>query len=225
MTSDTRAGDVTEGVSTPTLDVLRELRALADHSPGRARRETWSYLRELGGRDDRAALSSLFGAGTEPVGLDGRLEGLIVGTLFGIPEAVLANQLMKIDPTWRGKSFDQASGTGLNRLSPIARIAMPVVTAGYLGLRKKDGEMEGFHFDFATDTGLIEPKVTVCALDYGVPRYRNPGVRTFPIRHTRDEIVQLTPGVYLGRALLLKGRPAPRLIAYFALRHPVGGAL
>lgn len=224
MTS-TRTGDLTTAGSTATLDVLRELRALAEHSPGRSRRETWSYLRELGDRDDRAALSALFGAGTEPVGLDGKLEGLIVGKLFGIPEAVLANQLMKIDPTWRGKSFDQAAGAGLNRLAPIARIAMPVVTAGYLGLRKVDGEMEGFHFDFATDTGLIEPKVTVCALDYGVPRYRNPGVRTFPIRHTRDEIVQLTPGVYLGRALLLEGGRAPRLIAYFALRQPVGSAL
>ncbi|MGW6375742.1 hypothetical protein ACWFRB_06705 [Rhodococcus sp. NPDC055112] len=145
--------------------------------------------------------------------------------MFGIPEAVLANQLMKIDPTWRGKSFNRAAGTGLNRLAPIAQFAMPVVTAGYLGLRKVDGEMEGFHFDFATDAGLIEPKVTVCALDYAVPRHKNPGVRTFPIRHTRDEIVQLIPGVYLGRALLLKGNRAPRLIAYFALRHPVGSAL
>lgn len=205
--------------------MLSELRTLAERSPIRARAETWSYLRELGSRDDRAALSQLFGAGLEPRDLDGKLEGQIVGKLFGIPEAKLANPLMKIDPTWRGKSFDLAAGTGLNRLSPIAMLAMPVVTFGYLGLRMIDGESQGFGFNHSVDQGLIEPRVTVRALDYGVPRYRNPGVRTFPIRKTRDEIVELTPGVYLGRALLLKGADEIRLIAYFALRHPVGSSL
>ncbi|MFC4376139.1 hypothetical protein ACFO5K_18745 [Nocardia halotolerans] len=185
----------------------------------------WSYLRALGRRDDRNALSQLFGAGTEPQNLDGKLEGQIVGRLFGIPEAKLANQLMRIDPTWRGKSFDLASGTGLNRLSPLAMVAMPIVTFGYRRLRLVGGESEGFHFNHSVDQGLIEPRVTVRALDYGVPRYQNPGVRTFPIRKTRDEIVELTPGVYLGRALLFKGADDIRLIAYFALRHPVGSAL
>ncbi|MBC7305231.1 MAG: hypothetical protein H5T78_30335 [Nocardia sp.] len=205
--------------------MLEELRALAEHSPTRARAETWSYIRELGSRDDRDALSQLFGAGTEPRNLDGKLDGQIVGKLFGIPEAKLANQLMRIDPTWRGKSFDRAAGTGLNRLSPLAMVAMPVVTFGYLGLRMVGGESEGFHFHHSIDQGLIEPRVTVCALDYGVAQHKNPGVRTFPIRKTRDEIVELTPGVYLGRALLFKGGDEIRLIAYFALRHPVGSPL
>lgn len=205
--------------------ILAELRTLAEHSPVRARTEMWSYLRTLGSRDDRAALSQLFGAGTEPRNLDGKLEGQIVGKLFGIPEARLANPLMKIDPTWRGKTFDLAAGTGRNRLSPIAMVAMPVITFGYLGLRMVDGEAEGFHFDHAVDRGLIEPRVTVRALDYGVPHYKNPGIRTFPIRRTRDEIVELTPGVYLGRALLFEKADEIRLIAYFALRHPVGSPL
>ncbi|SNR84434.1 hypothetical protein SAMN06265360_12265 [Haloechinothrix alba] len=205
--------------------MLGELRALAEHSPTRARTETWSYLRALGERNDHDALSHLFGAGTEPRNLDGKLEGQIVGKLFGIPEAKLANQLMRIDPTWRGKSFDLAAGTGLNRLSPIALVAMPIVTFGYLGLRKVGRESEGFHFNHSVDQGLIEPRVTVRALDYGVPQYKNPGVRTFPIRKTRDEIVELTPGVYLGRALLFKGSDEIRPIAYFALRHPVGSPL
>ncbi len=59
--------------------------------------ETWNYLRELGSRQDREALALLFGEGDEPEGLDGKLEGQIVGKLFGIPEAALANPLMKID--------------------------------------------------------------------------------------------------------------------------------
>ena len=207
------------------LDMLAELRALAADSPVRARVEAWNYLRGLGDRNDRDALALLFGAGREPEDLDGKLEGQIVGKLFGIPEATLANPLMKIDPTWRGKSFDLRARTGLNRLSPIAALVMPIITAGYRGLRYVDGEMAGFHFDHDVSDGLIEPRVRVRALDYGVPRYKNPGVRTFPIRKTRDEIVELTPGVYLGRALLFASGGEIRLIAYFALRHPVGSPL
>ncbi|MFW0795068.1 hypothetical protein AAFP30_14750 [Gordonia sp. CPCC 205515] len=217
--------DVSETPLPAPLEMLAELRCLAADSPTRARVETWEYVRGLGNRGDRAALSELFGAGLEPRDLDGKLEGQIVGKLFGIPEASLANPLMKIDPTWRGKSFDLASGTGLNRLSPIAAVVMPIITFGYFRLRPRDGEMEGFNFDHAASDGLIEPRVRVRALDYAVPQYRNPGVRTFPIRKTRDEIVELTPGVYLGRALLLAARGKPRLIAYFALRHPVGSRL
>ncbi|MEU4647263.1 hypothetical protein [Nocardia fluminea] len=225
MTADLKGVDMPAEHLPNTTVMLDELRALAEHSPTRARTETWSYLRALGGRDDHNALSQLFGAGVEPRDLDGKLEGQIVGKLFGIPEAALANQLMKIDPTWRGKSFDLAAGTGLNRLSPIALLAMPLVTFGYLGLRMVGGEAEGFHFHHRVDRGLIEPRVTVRALDYGVPQHKNPGVRTFPIRKTRDEIVELTPGVYLGRALLFTRTEEIRLIAYFALRHPVGSPL
>jgi hypothetical protein len=43
-------------------------------------------------------------------------------------------------------------------------------------------------------------------------------VRTFPIKRTRDEIVELIPGLYLGRALLAMPGGEVRLIAYFALR-------
>ncbi|MEV0547021.1 hypothetical protein [Nocardia salmonicida] len=225
MTAELKGVEMPEEHLPNATVMLDELRALAEHSPTRARTETWSYLRALGSRDDRDALSQLFGAGVEPRDLDGKLEGQIVGKLFGIPEAALANQLMKVDPTWRGKSFDLAAGTGLNRLSPIALLAMPLVTFGYLGLRMVDGEAEGFHFHHSVDRGLIEPRVTVRALDYGVPQHKNPGVRTFPIRKTRDEIVELTPGVYLGRALLFTGAEEIRLIAYFALRHPVGSPL
>lgn len=206
-------------------NVLSELRSLAEHSPRRARMDTWNYLQHLGAHNDRDALFDLFGAGLEPEGLDGKLEGQIVGKLFGIPEAALANPLMRIDPTWRGKSFDLAAGTGLNRLSPIAAVVMPIITAGYTGLRLVDGEMEGFHFTHGSGHGLIEPRVPVRALDYSAPRHKNPSVRTFPIRRTRDEIVELTPGVYLGRALLFMSDGETRLIAYFALRQPIGSPL
>ncbi|MBA4024377.1 MAG: hypothetical protein C0482_18660 [Gordonia sp.] len=205
--------------------MLVELRGLARTRPTVARAATWQYIKELGDRNDLPALAILFGEGTAPDGPDGKLEGLIVGKLFGIPEAHLANPLMRINPTWQGKTFDLQAGTGFNRLAPIARLAMPIVAVGYRGLRRGDGEVEGFDFDHAIEEGHIEPRVMVRALDYGVPQYKNPSVRTFPIKRTRDEIVEVVPGVYLGRALLTMRSGEVRLIAHFALRQPIGSPL
>ncbi|MEU5880049.1 hypothetical protein [Spirillospora sp. NPDC047279] len=204
----------------PLLDELREL---AVDSPSRARVAGWEYLRELSRKDDRAAISALFARGLPPGEIDGKLEGLIVGRLFGVPETVLANPLISINPTWMGKTFDIASGTGFNRLIPLARYAMRVVAPAYNGLRRVGDAMEGFPFDYAPGTGLIEPRIPVIALDYGVPKYRNPSLRTFPIKRTRDEFVELLPGLYLGRALLTMRGGEIRTIAHFALREPVAG--
>lgn len=202
-----------------STSALHDLRALAPSAPVLARLLGWDYLRELGRRRRLDQLAELFGRGEAPETIDGALEGLIVGDLFGIPEAHLANPLLKIEPTWRGKTFDLAAGTGFNRLAPISRLVMPIIAPGYRGLRKVGREIDGFDFNHRLDTAAVAPFVTVRALDYGVETYRNPSVRTFPIKRTRDEIVELTPGLYLGRALLTMPEGDVRLIAYFALRE------
>lgn len=208
------ASDTDTGTS-----VLNELRELARVAPVLAQRQGWDYLRDLGNRGRRDQLAVLFGRGEAPEQLDGAREGLIVGKLFGIPEAYLANPLLRIEPTWRGKSFDHAAGTGFNRLAPIARLVMPIIAPGYRGLRRTGKEATGFHFNHCLDTAAVAPFINVRALDYSVAAYRNPSVRTFPIKRTRDEIVELTPGLYLGRALLTMPDGEIRLIAYFALRE------
>lgn len=205
--------------SLPATSLLDELRELAKSSPVLARVQGWDYLRELGSANNQVQLEALFSRGWAPDGPDGPMEGLIVGPLFGIPEAYLANPLLKIDPTWRGKTFDAAAGTGFNRLAPIAKLAIPFIAPLYRGLRKVRGEIVGFHFNHAIDTALVEPRIQVRALDYSVPEYRNPSVRTFPIKRTRDEIVELLPGLYLGRALLTMADGKIRTIAWFALRE------
>lgn len=207
--------------SAPTArrSLLDDLRELSTTSPVLARAAGWDYLRELGAARNHEQLEGLFARGRAPEGPDGAMEGLIIGPLFNIPEAYLANPLMKIDPTWRGKTFHAAAGTGFNRLAPIARLAMPFLAPLYRGLRPRNGEMVGFHFNHRIDTALVEPKIAVRALDYSVPEYRNPSVRTFPIKRTRDEIVELVPGLYLGRALLRMPDGEVRKIAWFALRE------
>ncbi|WP_205874922.1 hypothetical protein [Mycobacterium camsae] len=204
---------------TPELNTsaLSDLRQLARTAPVLARRQGWDYLRELGSSGRRDQLAALFARGNAPDGPRGALEGLIVGNLFGIPEAYLANPLLKVDPTWRGKTFE--ANTGFNRLAPLARYAMPVIAPLYRGLRRVGPEMVGFGFNHRIETAAISPYNTVRALDYSPDEYRNPSVRTFPIKRTRDEIVELLPGLYLGRALLRLHSGEIRLIAYFALRE------
>jgi hypothetical protein len=219
VTTSPISADPTPSEPSNNISALTDLRELARVAPVLARRQGWGYLRELGRLGRRDQLAALFARGDAPETIDGALEGLIVGKLFGIPEAHLANPLLKIEPTWRGKTFDLAAGTGFNRLAPIARLAMPIIAPGYRGLRKVGREIGGFHFDHRLDTGAVEPFITVRALDYGVETYRNPSVRTFPIKRTRDEIVELLPGLYLGRALLTMPSGEVRLIAYFALRE------
>lgn len=199
--------------------VLAELRELAATSPALARRLGWDYLRELGAGNRRDQLAELFAKGVAPDGPHGEMEGLIVGKLFGIPEAHLANPLMKIDPTWRGKTFDQRSGTGFNRLSPLGKYTLRAVAPLYGGLSRAGREVQGYGFTHQLDTAAAEPFNEVRALDYSPAEYRNPSVRTFPIKRTRDEIVELVPRLYLGRALLTMPDGEVRLIAYFALRE------
>lgn len=211
-----------EADRTPTqksTTVLGELRELAETAPTLARRLAWDYLRDLGDRARRDQLAELFARGLAPEGPNGAMEGLIVGDLFGIPEAHLANPLMKIDPTWRGKTFDLTSGTGFNRLSPLGKYSLRAVAPRYRGLRTSGSETMGFGFDHRIDTAAIHPYIQVRALDYSPEKYRNPSVRTFPIKRTRDEVVELIPGLYLGRALLTMPDGEVRLIAYFALRE------
>lgn len=216
-TAETRAHDTSRAPDATNGSVLSDLRELSLTSPVLAARQGWDYLQDLGKTGRRDQLAALFERGQTPEGPHGALEGLIVGNLFGIPEAYLANPLLKIDPTWRGKTFD--SDTGFNRLAPLAKYAMRVIAPLYRGLHRAGSEMVGFEFTHRIDTAAIPPYIKVRALDYSPAEFRNPSIRTFPIKRTRDEVVELLPGLYLGRALLRMSSGEIRLIAYFALRE------
>jgi hypothetical protein len=206
-----------EPPTSSNTSVLTDLRELSQASPALARQQGWNYLQELGKAGRRDQLAALFAKGREPDGPHGAMEGLIVGDLFGIPEAHLANPLLKINPTWRGKTFDTDSG--FNRLAPLAKYALRAIAPLYGGMRREGPEVVGFPFTHRIDTAAIAPFIKVRALDYRPDEFRNPSVRTFPIKRTRDEIVELLPGLYLGRALLRMSNGEIRLIAYFALRE------
>lgn len=211
------------GSSAPGL--LRELQTLAETSPALARMNAWELLARLAAQDRRADIAALWANGYPPARIHGALEGLIMGSMWGTPETRLGSLLIKIHPTWVCKTFDHEAGTGFNRLARFSEPAFAILGAGYRAFERHGGVIEGFRFNHALETAAVEPFITVRALDYGVPEYGNPSVRTFPIARTRDEIVELVPGVFLGRALLTQYSGEVLTVAHFALRDKLGADL
>lgn len=79
-----------------------------------------------------------------------------------------------------------------------------------------DGRYAAFPFRTYEGAGVVDTDRRVLKIDYDSDE--NP---SFLIRDILDELVQIVPGVYLGKALLSRYRPMNpiwRLAGYFALR-------
>lgn len=201
---------------------LTRLRALAVDDAPRAASEAWAWLVELQAPAEHARLPWLFAQGTAPDGPDGDCEGIVMN-LYGEPWLVGMDRLVRLGQWlggigWTGKTFDAAAGTGFNRLTSSSRIAALVAMPTYAFTRRGD-ELLGFRFDHAIEPSPIAPHARVRAIRYDAPEYENPLV----LPRTRDELVEIVPGVYLGRALL-RGRYDFQVVGYFGLRGPRGGA-
>lgn len=198
------------------LDELRELTATA---PATARATCWNQILAASAADDRELLAALFAAGTAPR-LHGDYEGIVVGKLFGIPALTLLNPVVAIEPGWVGKSFDAATGTGANRLNRIAYLALRAAVPGYRGWVRTGSVYRGFRFTHRVEKAILAPHNQVVAVTYTDPALGNPGSSVVPIERVRDEIVELVPGVYLGRAQMISAEGVARAAGYFAMRAP-----
>ena len=145
-----------------------------------------------------AALGSLYASAPAPrlADVSGDLRGrMLAWSALPSPLATAVRALAGSDRfPWRGKSFaprDADSGDGVNRLvSDRLRL-----------------------FTFGTSIGPSRADgAPALQLDYDHPG--NP----FFIRRIQDEMRQLAPGLYLGQAYLVAGRP--RLWLYFGLARP-----
>ncbi len=199
---------------------LTRLRAVAESHPRCAKREAWSWLRELQAPKEHYRLPWLFGQGRTPEAPDGDCEGIVMN-LFGSAWLVGLDRLVRLGQLlggigWTGKSFDRAQGTGYNRLSASARIPALLATPRH-PFRTVGGELVGFPFFHGVEASPIAPHARVLAIEYDAPELDNPLV----LPRTRDELVEIVPDVYLGRALLREAR-GWRVVGHFGLR-PVGG--
>ncbi|MBJ7329705.1 MAG: hypothetical protein JHC95_07405 [Solirubrobacteraceae bacterium] len=204
---------------------LAELRALAAEAPHRAHAETWRWIGELSAADARERLTALFPLGFASSAPRGDTEGLLVGKLFNGPGARVVNFSnavgKRIGLGWRGKTFDAESGTGYNRITRATWLPMLLLTRGHRFRRiAGSSELQGFGFDHEIGRSPYPPHPEVRAITYAKRAYRNPHRSPMMVRQTRDELVELVPGVYLGR-VLLDHRNAWRHVGFFAVREPI----
>jgi hypothetical protein len=199
------------------------LQVLAEADPDLARRQTWNQIRLAGMRTSRRraeahdSLNRIFRLGTlpEPM-LDGRFDGVaITPTTFAATDPVLRT-LSSVWMPWLGKRFDVETQTGDNMMLPSARLSSKLFWPSYRFRSMGDGRYAAFPFRTYEGAGMIDTDRRVLKIDYDWDE--NP---SFLIRNILDELVQIVPGVYLGKALLRRARPINpiwRLVGYFVLR-------
>ncbi len=200
---------------------LQRLRALAEHRPAQAKQQAWEWLKELQAPSQHYRLAWLFSQGTAPESPDGDCEGIVMNLfgsfwLAGLDRLVRLGQLLG-GIGWTGKSFDAKAGTGYNRLTSSSRIAALLVMPHYPLTRVND-ELIGFHFYHSLESSPLPPHAVVRSIKYDAPEHTNPLV----MPRTLDELVEIVPGICLGRALIRSPRDW-RVVGYFGLRQPSGG--
>lgn len=206
-----------------TPDRVAGLRALADTDLLNAQDATWAWFGRLAAlttRDrDRATreLARLFGEGATPPPLEGFADGLAIATLIQPRADSIGRRLVGAFGPWLGKHFDADRGVGENRVTPGFSVASRLLWP--MHRTHPDGrDRAGFAFRTYFDGGVVEPRVPVLVIDYdGVP-----GNPRNIVPRVRDELVQIVPGAYLGRALWKHRDGSFTVIGYFALREPVG---
>ena len=205
-------------------EVERYVAALIDHAgsdPDSARREAWRQIRLAGARagarpgEASDTLNRVFRLGRPPSALDGFHEGIIVAPLFGRAVDPGLRAVARAWMPWAGKRFDSAAEAGENLLDGAARLPMKLVWPSYRLETTGDGRCAGFRFRTSVGPGSDDPDREVLRLDYDLEE--NPG---FLIRDLLDELVEVVPGVLLGKIMLRRGAGERRLVGYFALRPP-----
>lgn len=199
---------------------LAWLRELAAKNPELAREEAWNWLNSFQSLATHHDLGWLFAQGSTPSPKlpQGDCEGAVLGLygsvwLDGVDRLVRVGRLLG-GIGWTGKTFDPKTGRGYNRLTSSSRIPMQLTMPAYR-FQKIGNELIGFHFDHKIDVSPLSPEQKVRSISYANPADKNPLV----LPRTRDELTEIIPHVYLGRALLCD-KGIWRVVGYFALRQP-----
>jgi hypothetical protein len=162
-----------------------------------------------------AALDRAFRAGRAPEPpLDGRYPGALLALEVAPGLTQFARAVIAAWMPWQGKAFAPARSAGDNLFTRdsygLARVFWPFYR-GYAD----DGPHTYRAFAFRTRTapGLFDPDRQVLKIDYDLPA--NPGLS---IRRVLDELVQVAPGVYLGKAHLKWWWGRWQTVAFFSLQ-------
>jgi hypothetical protein len=170
----------------------------------------------LAARDRQAGirqLNALFRQGQPPTpALDGRYKGTLVAFSYNPVLDALGRAITRRWLPWQGKTFGAKTQTGDNLFTndglPLARLFFPFY---HRYVDDGPGRSRALQFRTYYGPGAHDPDRTVLKIDYDLDV--NP---RFVVRQVLDELVQVAPGYYLGKALLRWGK-AWRCAAYFTL--------
>jgi hypothetical protein len=177
--------------------------------------QTWESLRELGKKESFDELNALFRGGTAPRDLDGPTDGMLVVPTMGAVRTPFVKTVSAFWMPWLGKRFFAGEQRGDNRFRQSVRLPAKLLWPSY-STRPNGQERTAFDFETRVEAGGHDPDTQVLVIDYA-PVETNPDRL---IRHIRDEIVQVTPGVYLGKILYREDDGEYSNIGFFALRNP-----
>ena len=205
--------------ATVTAGRVEWLRNSMKSEPAGAAEAAWGWIEELSARarSDAASaeseLNELFRLGDVPVGLDGPTDGILVMTTTQARADAALRALTAVWMPWQGKRFNAAAAIGDNRLTKSTSVVGKFLWPLY-SMRDTDCGKLAFDFNTYAEAGKDDPDIQVMVIDYAnVPR--NPKLL---IRSIRDELVEVVPGVYLGKILFNSGEKYTK-IGYFALRN------
>jgi len=161
-----------------------------------------------------AALNEIFRCGSPP---SPPLNGGYAGELVALDVAPGLNQFIEMITSrwmpWKGKIFDAAHASGDNIFTRDSLFLAPIWWPLYRGYRDESAEKyRAFTFRTHIAPGLADPDRQVLKLDYNLE-----GNPSFTVRRVLDELVQVEPALYLGKAHLKWWWGKWQLVAYFSL--------
>ncbi len=164
----------------------------------------------------RLILNNFFRAGKPP---STPLMGPLTGSLLLVDLAPGLNQLIEAITNawlpWKGKHFDARTQTGDNIFTRDSLFLLRLNYPFYRGIIEMDAlTYRAFQFKTYLAPGLLDPDRTVFKIDYDSPD--NPA---WTIRRVLDELVEINPGVYLGKANVHWWWGTWQTVAYFMLER------
>jgi hypothetical protein len=163
-----------------------------------------------------ATLNAVFKLGHAPdVAPSGPFRGQLLSPTLFVPLDAFGRFVARFYIPWKGKRFDATNAMGRNIFTASALITGRLFWPFYSSWKRyKKGYYTGFTFDTYTGPGAADPELSTFKLDYD-----NPGNPRFLVRSVLDELVQITGGYYLGKALLWRPDGHYKLAAFFVLRR------
>ena len=181
-----------------SADELRRIAEEARRRPDEAHRE----------------LERLFLRGAPPdPPLHGEARGILLTPVLPAPAEAGLRAFLSAWMPWQGKRFDAGAASGDNLLAPGFRLPAKLLWPSLRLEPAGPGRLAGFPFRTSAGPGELDPDREVLKLDYDVA-----GNPRLLVRSVLDELVQVAPGVHLGKMLVRPpGRRTPRVTGYFAL--------